>query len=82
MAGIPRKCLVGEHSKDVGDQQFLGETDYEDAYSLGQIRDGHMPGGQLIGNVSIANDGARDELGEQGDIEPIVDNIFLRRRSP
>ena len=38
------------------------------------------PRGQLFRDVAIANDGARDELREQRDIETVVDDVPLRRR--
>jgi hypothetical protein len=79
MAWVGGKRLVGIHREDVGEQQLLRESGEEDGRSFREVRGAHAPFRQLQGDVAIANDWARDELREQRDVEPVVDDVALRR---
>ena len=74
--------LVGarERAELVGEQNFLGKADRKAAHALRRGGDAVRAAFELCGDVGIAHDRPRDELGEERNIGGEVDEIPLRRR--
>ena len=72
-----RLVAVPEHTHIVGDEQFLGQTYHEDLHAGGELVRGGGTRVDLIAQILVFDDGAGDELGEQGDKSAEVENGAL-----
>ena len=67
--GVTGKHPVGHHRHLVCQKDFFGKTDQKPGTPGGKIRPGLHAVVNLVGYVGILYNGARNELGEEGDIE-------------
>ena len=64
------KGPVGHHRQLVGEEHLLAQTHDKPAAPGGEVRPGLFAVVDLLGHRLILDDGAGDELGEEGDVKP------------
>ena len=70
---------VPQHAKLVGQQHFFGQPHHKEA-NPGIKKGGRLPSGdQLLVDILVPDNGAGDELGEQGDVGGKVNQVMRGR---
>ena len=74
-AGVPQLAQV------IGDQQLLGHAHHEDLHAGGELLRGAGALVDLLPQVLVLDDGAGDQLGEQGDEGAEVQDTYRWARA-
>lgn len=76
--GTARQKGVGEDACRISEQHLLSQADAEEPQTLGEASECGFAVVDLVFDVGIPNDGARDELWKHCDIHAEVQRVFLR----
>ena len=73
---------LAELAQGVCKQHLFAQTQHEAADALGGLLKAAAAGDKLLRYLGVADNGACDQLGEQGDVCRKIDEILLRRPAP
>ena len=71
---------VPQHTDAVGQKHLFAKAADKGLHAAGKLRDVFMALAQLVVHIFVLDNGAGDQLGEQGDKGAEGDNVFLRAR--